>query len=251
MPMAPVSPLIVPLAPPTHVAIIMDGNGRWAKARGLPRTAGHKRGAEAVRRTVECAREMGVRYLTLYAFSSENWKRPVAEVSDLMGLLRWYLRSEIANLNKNNVRLRVIGDRSRLGRDIVALIEEGEEKTGANEALTLVLALSYGSRQEIAGAARALALDVAAGRLRADEIDEAALTRRLFTAGMPDPDLIIRTSGELRLSNFLLWQAAYSELVFLDVLWPEFGQAEFAAAIGDYQRRERRFGATAAEPVQC
>lgn len=231
-------------APPVHIAIIMDGNGRWAKARGLPRTAGHKRGAEAVRRTVECAREIGVSYLTLYAFSSENWKRPAGEVTDLMGLLRLYLRNEVKVLHKNGIRLKVIGDRSRLGPDIVALIEESEAKTAVNGALTLTLALSYGGRQEIVEAARRLAAEVAAGRLAPEAIDEEALSRNLFTAGMPDPDLVIRTSGEKRISNFLLWQSAYSEFVFLDVLWPDFGREELEAAIGDFHRRERRYGAS-------
>lgn len=231
-------------AAPAHVAIIMDGNGRWAKARGLPRTAGHKRGAEAVRRTVECARELGISYLTLYAFSSENWKRPQGEVTDLMGLLRLYLRNEVKTLHKNGIRLKIIGDRSRLGPDIVSLIEESEEKTAANAAMTLVLALSYGGRQEIVEAARRLAADVAEGRLSPAEVDEAALSGRLFTAGMPDPDLIIRTSGEQRISNFLLWQCAYAELAFLDVLWPDFGRDDLIAAIRDFHGRERRFGAS-------
>lgn len=231
-------------APPAHVAIIMDGNGRWAKARGLPRTAGHKRGAEAVRRTVECAREMGVSYLTLYAFSSENWKRPQGEVTDLMGLLRLYLRNEVRTLHKNGIRLKVIGDRSRLGDDIVSLIEESEAKTAGNAAMTLVLALSYGGRQEIVEAARRLAGEVADGRMRPDDIDEAALAGRLFTAGIPDPDLVIRTSGEQRISNFLLWQCAYAELVFLDVLWPDFGRDDLICAIRDFHGRERRFGAS-------
>ncbi|MBC7950328.1 MAG: isoprenyl transferase [Rhodospirillaceae bacterium] len=230
--------------PPAHIAIIMDGNGRWAKARGLPRTAGHKRGAEAVRRTVECAREMGISYLTLYAFSSENWKRPAGEVTDLMGLLRLYLRNEVKVLHKNGIRLKVIGDRSRLGPDIVALIEESEAKTAINGALTLTLALSYGGRQEIVEAARRLAVEVAAGRLAPEAIDEAAVSRNMFTAHMPDPDLVIRTSGEKRISNFLLWQSAYAEFVFLDVLWPDFGREELEAAIGDFHRRERRYGAS-------
>ncbi|KAF0224768.1 MAG: undecaprenyl diphosphate [Rhodospirillaceae bacterium] len=228
--------------PPVHVAIIMDGNGRWAKARGLPRTAGHKRGAEAVRRTVEAAREMGVSYLTLYAFSSENWKRPAGEVTDLMGLLRLYLRNEVANLHKNGIRLRVIGDRSRLSADINALIDESESKTAANTALTLVLALSYGGRQEVVCAARKLAEEVAAGRLSPADIDEAAFAARLFTADIPDPDLMIRTSGEQRISNFLLWQAAYAEFVFTDVLWPDFGREHLEDAIRDFHGRERRYG---------
>lgn len=231
-------------APPTHVAIIMDGNGRWAKARGLPRSAGHKRGAEAVRRTVECAREMGISYLTLYAFSSENWKRPQGEVTDLMGLLRLYLRNEVKTLHKNGIRLKIIGDRSRLGADIVSLIQESETKTAANGAMTLVLALSYGGRQELVNAAQRLAADVAAGRLQPGDIDEASLSGRLFTDGIPDPDLIIRTSGEQRISNFLLWQCAYAELAFLDVLWPDFGRDDLVGAIRDFHGRERRFGAS-------
>lgn len=220
----------------------MDGNGRWAKARGLPRTAGHKRGAEAVRRTVEAAREMGVSYLTLYAFSSENWKRPTGEVTDLMGLLRLYLRNEVANLHKNGIRLRVIGDRSRLSRDINALIDESEAKTANNTALTLVLALSYGGRQEITDAARRLACDVAMERLDPDSIDEDALAARLYTADIPDPDLLIRTSGEKRISNFLLWQSAYAEFVFTDVLWPDFDRTHLEDAIRDFHGRERRYG---------
>ncbi|CAA7616023.1 isoprenyl transferase [Magnetospirillum sp. UT-4] len=234
-----------PPPPPVHVAIIMDGNGRWAKARGMPRTAGHKRGAEAVRRTVEAAREMGVSYLTLYAFSSENWKRPAGEVTDLMGLLRLYLRNEVSNLNKNGIRLKVIGDRTRLGADIVALIEESEARTAANTALTLVLALSYGGRQEIVAAARLLAEEVKAGLLAPSAIDDVALASRLSTNGIPDPDLVIRTSGEKRISNFLLWQGAYAELVFLDVLWPDFGRDELESAISDYHRRDRRYGTAA------
>ena len=230
--------------PPVHVAIIMDGNGRWAKARGLPRTAGHKRGAESVRRTVEAAREMGVSYLTLYGFSSENWKRPAGEVSDLMGLLRLYLRSEIAALHKNGIRLRVIGDRNRLGGDIVRLIEDAEVKTAGNVALTLVLALSYGGRQEMVEATRRIAAEVAAGRLAPEAIDEEVVAANLFTAGIPDPDLIIRTSGEQRISNFLLWQGAYAELVFMETLWPEFGRAELENAIREFHGRDRRYGTT-------
>ncbi|WP_431858812.1 isoprenyl transferase [Azospirillum sp.] len=235
-----------PAEPPVHVAIIMDGNGRWAKARGLPRTAGHKKGVEAVRRTVEAARELGVGYLTIFSFSSENWRRPEEEVSDLMGLLRFYLRSEIAELHKAGVRLRVIGERSRLSPDIVRLIENAEELTGANTTMTLVVALSYGSRQEIVLAARRLAEEARAGRIDPAAIDESALTARLFTADIPDPDLIIRTSGEQRLSNFLLWQSAYAEFVFTDTLWPDFTKRDLEAAIEEFHRRERRFGATTA-----
>lgn len=236
---SPVSPAMVP----RHMAIIMDGNGRWAKARGLPRAAGHKAGAEAVRRSVEAAREMGIGYLTLYAFSAENWKRPMGEVTDLMGLLTLYLRREIANLHRNGIRFRVIGDRSRLAPDIVDLISEAEERTRDNPSMTLILALSYGGRQEIVAAARRLAAEVRDGGRSLDQIDEAAFESALYTSGVPDPDLIIRTSGEQRISNFLLWQSAYAELVFVDVLWPDFGRPDIERAIGDYNRRERRFGA--------
>jgi undecaprenyl diphosphate synthase len=235
-----------PPSPPVHVAIIMDGNGRWATARGLPRVAGHRRGADAVRRTITAAGELGVRYLTLYGFSSENWKRPAEEVDDLMGLLRHYLRGEIAELHRNGVRLRVIGDRGRLAPDIVALIENAEAMTKDNAALNLTVALSYGSRGEIASAARAIARRAAAGEIDPREVDEAMVARELWTADIPDPDLIIRTSGEKRLSNFLLWQSAYAELVFVDTLWPDFSKEDLLAAIGEFQRRERRYGAASA-----
>lgn len=228
--------------PPVHVAIIMDGNGRWAKSRGLPRTAGHRRGVEAVRETVKAATDLGIGYLTLYGFSSENWNRPPPEVDDLMGLLRFYLRSEIAELHREGVRLRSIGDRARLAPDIVRLIEEAEERTRANLKLNLTIALSYGGRNEILRAMRMIASDVAAGRLSADAVDEAALEQRLFTLGLPDPDLVIRTSGEQRISNFLLWQSAYSELVFDDCLWPDFGRENLRRAVEEFQRRERRYG---------
>jgi undecaprenyl diphosphate synthase len=231
---------------PTHVAIIMDGNGRWARARGLPRVAGHRRGAESVRRTITAAAELGIRYLTLFGFSSENWKRPIAEVDDLMGLLRHYLRGEIADLHKNGVRLRVIGDRAKLAPDIVTLIDNAEAMTRNNQGLTLIVALSYGSRAELASAARAIAQSVRDGRLSVDAIDEALVERFLTTAGIPDPDLLIRTSGEKRLSNFLLWQSAYTELVFLDTLWPDFTKQDLEDAIREFQRRERRYGASSA-----
>jgi undecaprenyl diphosphate synthase len=231
-------------SPPAHVAIIMDGNGRWAKTRGLPRVAGHRRGAEAVRRTVEAATELGISYLTLYGFSSENWKRPPGEIHDLMGLLRHYLRAEIADLHRNGVRLRIIGERDRLGPDIVTLVENGERLTQDNTRLNLTIALSYGGRGEIALAARRLARLVEAGRLSADAIDENAVAAQLLTVHMPDPDLIIRTSGEQRLSNFLLWQSAYAELVFVDTYWPDFGKADLERAISDFCGRERRYGAT-------
>ena len=230
---------------PVHVAIIMDGNGRWAKARGLPRTAGHKRGAESVRRTLEAAQELGVSYLTLFVFSSENWKRPVGEVNDLMGLLRLYLRNEIATLHRNGIRLLVIGDRQRLAGDIVTMIEEAEALTRENRSLTLTIALSYGGRHEIVAAARQLAREARDGTLDPEMIDEQSFSARLFTDGTPDPDLLIRTSGEKRISNFLLWQCAYAELVFIDTLWPDFGKADLERAVADFQRRDRRYGATA------
>jgi len=228
---------------PTHVAIVMDGNGRWARARGLPRAAGHRQGAEALRRTIVGAGELGIRYLTLFGFSSENWNRPSGEVQDLMGLLRHYLRSEIADLHAKGARLRVIGDRTRFDADIVALIANAEELTRGNEQLNLTLAISYGGRDEIVAAARSLAADAAAGRVDPKAIDARAFTDRLFTADLPDPDVVIRTSGEKRLSNFLLWQSAYSELVFIDKYWPDFGKTDLEDAVHEFRRRERRFGA--------
>jgi len=230
--------------PPAHVAIIMDGNGRWAKARGLPRVAGHRRGAEAARRAVQAAAELGVSYLTLFGFSSENWKRPADEVGDLMALLRHYLRGEVADLHRNNVRVRVIGDRERLAPDIVTLIDNTETLTANNTRLQLQIALSYGGRAEIAGAARRIAEEVRAGKLDPAAIDEACFAHHLLTAGVPDPDLVIRTSGEQRISNFLLWQAAYSEFVFIETLWPDFTKADFERALGEFHGRERRYGAT-------
>jgi undecaprenyl diphosphate synthase len=229
--------------PPAHVAIIMDGNGRWAAGRGLPRVAGHRAGVEAVRRTVRAAAATGVGWLTLYAFSSENWRRPLAEVMDLTGLLRHFLRAEVAELHRSNVRLRFIGDRGRFEADIQAELTAAEARTRGNAGLNLVVALSYGGRAEIVAAARAVAEAAAAGTLDPAGLDEAGFARQLSTDGIPDPDLIIRTSGEQRLSNFLLWQSAYAEFVFLDVLWPDFGAAHFAGALADYSRRERRFGA--------
>ena len=231
------------MTPPTHVAIIMDGNGRWAKSRGLPRAMGHKSGAEAVRRTVEAAGEYSVSYLTLFGFSSENWNRPKQEIDDLMGLLRLYLHSEIAKLHDKNVRLLMIGDRSRFEPDIIAHIEEGERTTAGNTGLTLILALSYGGRQEIAAAVQAIARDAAAKRLDPAEIDENTVCRYLLTAEIPDPDLLIRTSGEQRVSNFLLWQVAYTEFVFLDTLWPDFSKVDLGRAICEFNSRERRYGA--------
>ena len=228
---------------PRHVAIIMDGNGRWAASRHLPRIAGHREGARAVRRTIEAAIRHGVEWLTIYAFSSENWRRPAGEVMDLTGLLRQYLRTEIAELAKNGVRLRFIGDRNRFDTDIQNDLAQAEAGTANNTRLNLTVALSYGSRSEILAAARAMAEAVRSGQLDPEGLTEACFGRFLSTDGMPDPDLIIRTSGEQRLSNFLLWQAAYAELAFLEVLWPDFGDTHFAAALADYARRERRFGA--------
>jgi undecaprenyl diphosphate synthase len=227
---------------PAHVAIIMDGNGRWAKRRGLPRVAGHRRGADSVRAVIEAAVEQGVRHLTLFGFSSENWRRPAEEVSDLMGLLRHYLRAELAELHRNGIRMRVVGERERLATDIAALITTGEETTRENTRLDLTIALSYGGRAEIVAAARRLVADVLDGTLRPSDIDEERLAARLWSAGTPDPDLLIRTSGEKRVSNFLLWQCAYTEFVFVDTLWPDFGKQEFADAISEFRRRERRFG---------
>jgi undecaprenyl diphosphate synthase len=232
------------LAPPRHVAIIMDGNGRWATARGLPRSAGHHRGAEAARRAVVGAAELGISYLTLFSFSSENWRRPPAEIDDLMGLLRFYLRKEIATLQESGVRLRVIGDRERLDPDIVSLIDQAEAETANNGRLTLVIALSYGARAEIAGAARRIAEAVRAGAIDPTTVDEALLARHLLTDGIPDPDLIIRTSGEKRLSNFLLWQGAYAELMFIDRYWPDFTKEDLEDAVREFHGRERRYGAT-------
>ena len=228
--------------PPVHIAIIMDGNGRWASKRGLPRSAGHKRGAEAAKRTVEAAIQSGVSYLTLYAFSSENWKRPETEISDLMGLLRFYLRSEVSDLHKNGVRLRVIGDRALLATDVVALIEAAETQTAPNVKLTLTMALSYGGRAEIISAAQVLAAKAARGEIAPGSIGEREFSAALFTAAMPDPDLLIRTGGEQRISNFLLWQLAYAEFVFLDTLWPDFTPEDFGAAIQEYHHRDRRYG---------
>ncbi len=230
--------------PPQHIAIIMDGNGRWAKARGLPRVAGHQRGVDALRGVVEAGQEMGIDYLTLYAFSSENWKRPPTEVDDLMGLLRLYLRRELRDLHRNGVRIRFIGEWRQLATDIVKLIEDAERTTVDNTGLTLVIAVNYGSHSEIVEASRRIAVAVSDGRMSADDIDEATFATHLHTDGIPDPDLVIRTSGEQRLSNFLLWQACYAELVFMDVLWPDFNKRSLEQAVDEYHRRERRYGAT-------
>ena len=231
---------------PAHVAIIMDGNGRWAKARGLPRVAGHRAGVEALRQTVRAAGELGISWLTVYAFSSENWSRPKSEVSDLMGLLKLFIRRDLAELHQNGVRVRIIGERDGLASDIRTLLEDAEDLTRANRALNLVIAFNYGSRDEIARAARKAALAVKAGAIEPEAITAETFGTYLDTLDIPDPDLVIRTSGELRLSNFLLWQAAYAELVFLPCYGPDFGRDELAAALGSFATRERRFGGVVA-----
>jgi undecaprenyl diphosphate synthase len=231
---------------PRHVAIIMDGNGRWAKARGLPRAEGHRRGVEALRKTVRAAGEAGVEVLTIFSFSSENWGRPAAEVRDLMGLLRRFIRNDLAELHASNVQVRIIGERDDLEPEILSLLEEAEGLTRDNTGLVLVVAFNYGARQEIARAARRIADKVAAGALRPQDVTADLMAHHLDAPDVPDPDLIIRTSGEQRLSNFLLWQAAYAELVFVPVHWPDFDQAAFNTALAEFRRRERRFGGLAA-----
>jgi undecaprenyl diphosphate synthase len=231
---------------PTHVAIIMDGNGRWAQARGLPRLEGHRRGVEAVRRAVRAAIEFDIAYLTIYSFSTENWSRPPEEVSLLMGLLKRFIRNDLADLHANDVRVRVIGRRVGLPADIAALLEEAEDVTHDNRGLTLIVAFNYGGRQEIVDAARQLAALAAAGALDPASIDARAIEGWLDTADIPDPDLIIRTSGEQRLSNFLLWQAAYAEFVFLPGHWPDFDKAAFQFALDEFWARERRYGSVGA-----
>jgi undecaprenyl diphosphate synthase len=227
---------------PRHVAIIMDGNGRWAKQRGLPRAAGHRAGAEAVRRALQAAADQGVEVLTIYAFSSENWRRSTEEIADLTALMRFYLERELKTLEKERVRLRLIGDYSAFGGELVERLEQAVERTAGNTRLTLVIALNYGSRAEIAGAARKLAAKAAGGELDPAAIDENAIGAELQTADLPELDLLIRTSGEVRLSNFLLWQAAYAELLFVDTLWPDFGEQDFADALNTFAARNRRFG---------
>jgi len=232
---------------PRHVAIIMDGNGRWAAARGLPRAEGHRRGVEALRRTIRAAGEIGISYVTIFSFSSENWSRPATEVHELMGLLRRFIRNDLAELHKSNVRVRIIGEREGLDPDIVRLLVEAEELTKNNDGLTLVVAFNYGARQEIAQAARRIAEEVKQGRLDPATITMDTVGRFLDAPDIPDPDLIIRTSGEQRLSNFLLWQSAYSELVFVPTYWPDFDRGALEAAIREYQQRERRFGGLVAK----
>jgi len=231
---------------PRHVAIIMDGNGRWAAQHGLPRVEGHRRGVEALRRTVRAAGDLGIDFLTIFSFSSENWSRPAAEIGELMGLLRRFVRNDLADLHRSNVRVRVIGEREGLDPDIGRLLQEAEDLTRQNTGLVLIVAFNYGARQEIARAARRAAAEVAAGRLEPEAITAETLAFHLDAPDVPDPDLIIRTSGEQRLSNFLMWQAAYSELVFLPIYWPEFDRRALEDAILEFHRRERRFGGLAA-----
>jgi undecaprenyl diphosphate synthase len=232
---------------PRHVAIIMDGNGRWASARGLPRVEGHRRGVEAIRRTIRAAGEIGIKVITIFSFSAENWSRPATEIFELMGLLRRFIRNDLAELHKSNVRVRIIGEREGLDPDIGRLLTEAEELTRNNDALTLVVAFNYGARQEIARAARAIAEQVASGVLKPADVTVEKIGAFLDAPDLPDPDLIIRTSGEQRLSNFLLWQSAYSELVFVPTNWPDFDRATLEAAIAEYRQRERRFGGLVAK----
>ncbi len=234
---------------PRHVAIIMDGNGRWARKRFLPRAAGHVAGVEAVRAIVRAATDIGLQYLTLYAFSSENWKRPAGEVLHLMGLFRAYFRDDVDELVERNVRMRIIGNRSRADDDILGMIEDGERRTAAGTGLNLTFAFDYGAQEEIAAAARDMALAAARGELDPEAITPDCFASRLLTRGLPDPDLIIRTSGEHRLSNFLLWQSAYAELGFVDTLWPDFTPSDFFDLLQSYAQRERRFGSVAPEAV--
>jgi undecaprenyl diphosphate synthase len=232
---------------PRHVAIIMDGNGRWAAARGLPRAEGHRRGVEALRRTIRAAGEIGIKIVTIFSFSAENWSRPATEIGELMGLLRRFVRNDLAELHKSNVRVRIIGERTGLDPDIGRLLTEAEELTKNNDGLTLVVAFNYGARQEIVRAVQRIAEEIAQGRMTAADIDMDAITRFLDAPDIPDPDLIIRTSGEQRLSNFLLWQSAYSELVFVPTYWPDFDRTALESAIREYQQRERRFGGLVAQ----
>jgi undecaprenyl diphosphate synthase len=243
---APTAPGRPDVSDPAHIAIIMDGNGRWAKMRGLPRHEGHRRGLEALRRTVRDAGELGVSTLTLYSFSTENWRRPETEVSFLMALLKRFVEKDLAELAASGVRVRIIGGRDDLSPDLRRLVEHAEATTAGNAGMTLVVAFNYGSRDEIARAVRRLAGEVAAGRVAASSVDEATVSALLDTADLPDPELVIRTSGETRISNFLLWQAAYAEFVFTPVLWPDFDRTALEEAMAEYRRRERRFGGVSA-----
>jgi len=228
--------------PPKHIAIIMDGNGRWAKARGLPRAMGHKEGVEALRRSVEASRDLGLTHLTVFSFSTENWSRPQPEIDALFDLLRLFVKRDLARLHKDGVRIRIIGSRDGLSEDIIALIDEAIELTRANTRLNLNIAFNYGGRGEIVAAVKDIARAVQEGRLNPEQIDEAMISRMVWMAESPDPDLVIRTSGELRLSNFLLWSGAYAELMFMDIWWPDFNRESLEKAIDAFRRRDRRFG---------
>ncbi len=227
---------------PRHVAFIMDGNGRWAQQRGLPRIAGHRAGVDALRKTIAHALKLELEYLTLFSFSSENWSRPASEVDGIMGLLRRFVRSDLAELNAKNVRIRIIGSRDNLPADILNYLIEAENTTETNTGLTLIVAFNYGGRDEICRAVRKIAHQISDGQLSPDQITEATMTNALDTASLPDPDLLIRTSGESRLSNFLLWQNAYTEFVFLDVFWPDFAEDDFDQALQSFAKRDRRYG---------
>ena len=229
-------------AVPRHVAIIMDGNGRWAKARGLPRSAGHRAGAEAARNALRAAGEAGVECLTLYAFSSENWRRPATEINDLTGLLKFYIKNELDALHKEGIRLRILGDPSAFESEVANMVQKAVEKTAGNDRMTLAIALNYGARTELVRATERIAARVQRGEMEPGQIDESCIEAELDTAGLPPLDLLIRTSGEHRLSNFLLWQAAYSELLFVDTMWPDFDGETMRSALAEYARRERRYG---------
>ncbi len=232
---------------PSHIAIIMDGNGRWAKQRGLPRQLGHERGVEALRRTVEACRSLDLRHLTVFSFSSENWKRPAEEVSSLFALLRLYVRQDLNKLAKDGVRVRVLGSRNGLPDDILSLIDMAESKTSHNNRFQLNIAFNYGARDEIVEAAKSIAAEVQAGNLSADQVNADLFSSKLWFSGIPDPDLLIRTSGEFRISNFLLWQIAYTEMVFVDRLWPDFSEIDLKESIADYRARDRRYGGVAVD----
>lgn len=236
--------------PPSHVAVIMDGNGRWAAERHLPRKLGHQRGVEAVRRTVKAAIDLKIDYLTIYSFSTENWSRPKEEIDDLMGLMKRFIRRDLADLHQANVRIRIIGERDQVDRELLRMMDEGCALTKDNDGLTLVIAFNYGARFEIAKAAQKLAVEVARGTLQPEDITVEKLDDALDTSGVPDPDLLIRTSGEMRLSNFLLWQTAYTEFIFLDVYWPEFGKEHLESAISQFHMRDRRFGGLSSRQSQ-
>lgn len=229
---------------PKHIAIIMDGNGRWAKRRSLPRLMGHRKGMESVRKVVKICRELGIKVLTLYAFSAENWRRPKVEIKALMSLLKRYIRSEINELHKNDIKVNVIGDLEKLPEDVLSLINDAVQKTKDNSGMVLNVALSYSGRDEILHAVSKIAEKITSKKLTLSEIDEKTFSEHLYTAGLPDPDLLIRTSGELRVSNFLLWQIAYTEIYVMDVLWPDFRKQDLYKAIAEYQKRKRRFGRT-------